>query len=111
MKLGHKKKFTSPGFIQQAREDLKREEKEQKEQRKRRKRKEEEQRKREKEDQAEQRKLEQELSKIERERILGKARSTRDVEDLADVKQEASKPTKLNTAQLQAIHLPDWKGR
>jgi hypothetical protein len=100
MKMGHKKKFHFT--LQQAREDLRREEEEQEEQRI---------------EEEEQRKLEHELSKIERKRILfeakAKARSTRDAEDQADVKLKASKATKLNLAtepaQHQAAQLPDFK--
>ena len=105
--MGHKKKFHFT--LQQAREDLRREEEKQAEQRK--------QEKEMQEEQEEQRKLEHELSKIERKQILfeakAKARSTRDAEDQADVKLKASKATKLNLAtepaQHQAAQLPDFK--
>ena len=94
MRPGHKKKFTSPGFMQQALDDIqkleeksKREEEELEEQRNREKAKQ----KREEEEQEE---LAHELSKIERQRILNEAKDkARSNRDAADLEHEGAKPT------------------
>lgn len=96
MRPGHKKKFTSPGFMQQAKEEMaKLEEKSKREEAKREREKEELEKKSIREQQ-EQEELANELSKIERKRILNeakaKARSNRD-----ELEHEGTKPTAPDT--------------
>jgi hypothetical protein len=120
MKLGHKLKFAV--IIREAREEKEEQErkrKREKDERERTQRREEEERKREEEEQRRREKEEQELahelSKIEREGILAKARSTRDAEDQkhAGANPTATKSSEQNAAteqaQHQITHLPDWK--